>query len=380
MSGARSTKTRDAGPARVGRTLPPWLLVPAAVLAISSTASAHMGSTKYIEAEVTEQGALLRVDLDLIDVAYELGLPFDPPDPARALASLDGVQAWLARDMRVTSDGRPCALRVEDPAIATRQDSPYLSLTLRYTCPRGERVVLHDDSVFADDARHEAFVRLVDADDTVATVLSAGHREVDLGTPPSPVAQVGRFVWEGAMHLITGYDHLLFLLSLLLVAGELAAKDGLRKTARDVALVVTGFTLGHSVTLIAAALDWVSLPVRWVEAAIALSIAVVAVWNLVRPEARRALPGVAVGFGLIHGFGFSNVLRELALPSGQRVLALLSFNVGIELAQLAFVAVALAPLAYAARRDWYRPVVTQGGSVVITVIALFWFVERLSGG
>jgi hypothetical protein len=171
----------------------------------------------------------------------------------------------------------------------------------------------------------------------------------------------------------------LFLLSLVLAAGLVAAREGTRKALRDVAILVTAFTIGHSVTLIAAALGVVVLPSRLVESLIAASIIVVAGANVWKPEARKSIPWLAFGFGLIHGFGFSSVLAEYGLPTGHRVLALLCFNVGIELAQLAFVAVVLFPLAWAARYDGYRAVVVRGGSVVIALLAAVWLAERALG-
>jgi hypothetical protein len=236
-------------------------------------------------------------------------------------------------------------------------------------------LVFEDRSVFDSDPQHEAIVRIGER----VTVLRAGRQEVSVGDARSTAATVGTFLLEGAFHLITGYDHVLFLVSLLLVAGELAAREGLRRAAADVALVVTGFTVGHSVTLVAAALDVVSLPARLVESAIALSIAIVAAWNVLRPQARRGLPGLATGFGLIHGFGFSSVLRELVLPVGERVAALVAFNLGIELAQLVIVALLIGPLAWAGRKSWYRRWVVQGGSLVLCAIGIAWFLERAIG-
>ena len=143
----------------------------------------------------------------------------------------------------------------------------------------------------------------------------------------------------------------------------------------DVLRVVTAFTLAHSITLSAAALGWLALPSRLVESAIALSVVLAALNNL-RPvvEGRRWV--VAFGFGLIHGFGFASVLADLGLPSGSLLLALLGFNLGVELGQLAIVAVFL-PVAFALRGTrFYRSVVMAGGSVLIAVLAALWFAER----
>src|SRR5690606_14566583 len=119
-------------------------------------------------------------------------------------------------------------------------------------------------------------------------------------------------------------------------------------------------------------------PSRLVESTIAGSIALVALLNLWRPDERREMPWLALGFGLVHGLGFSGVLAELGLPARARVLSLLAFNVGIEIAQLAFVAALLPPLAWLAGKPGHRTWIVRGGSVAIALLALAWLVERVS--
>jgi hydrogenase/urease accessory protein HupE len=215
-----------------------------------------------------------------------------------------------------------------------------------------------------------------------AHVLRAGAQEVALSMPPSTADTAAAFVQEGGIHLVTGYDHLLFLLSLILVAGMAVRRDGWRSAVRDVAWVVTAFTIGHSISLVAAALGVVALPSAWVEAAIAASIVYVALLNVFRPEAptkrtARSRAVLAGAFGLVHGFGFSSVLGEVGLPMQDRLVALASFNVGIELAQLACVVIVLIPLAALARHPGvYRRVAVQGGSLAIAAFGAVWLVER----
>ena len=143
----------------------------------------------------------------------------------------------------------------------------------------------------------------------------------------------------------------------------------------DVFKVVTAFTVAHSITLSLAALSVISLPSRLVESAIALSVLLAALNNL-WPVVGRGRWLVAFGFGLIHGFGFASVLADLGLPQGALALALLGFNLGVEVGQLAIVA-AFLPMAYALRRSFfYRRVVLLGGSLLIAAVAAAWFVER----
>lgn len=360
----------------MGRGLVPFAI--ALVLSGTTVAHAHLGSTKYLRVDATDSGAQVVADVDPIDVGFELGLPGSEGGAVEPiLARAEDVRAWAARSFVLAGGGGPCAVSVGAPEVVPIEGSVRMTRAIRvrleYACPEPRTgLVLEDRSVFAADPQHEAIVRIGGH----ASVLRAGRQTIAIGEVPTLLGTLLTFTREGALHLVTGYDHVLFLISLLLVAGQVAAREGTKKGLRDVALVVTGFTAGHSVTLIAAALDVVSLPSRFVESAIAASIVAVAVWNLVRPEARGALPWVAVTFGLIHGFGFSSVLRELVLPAGERIAALVAFNVGIELAQLAIVLVVVPALAWAARRAWYRRAVVQAGSVAIAAIASVWLVER----
>ena len=346
-------------------------------LSLAGHARAHLGSTKYLRVELVPAGAELTLDVEAVDVGYELGLPdAERITPEQLLADRDALARWATRALTLRGSGGACIGDAElvGPVSleGTLRGRPGVRLIVRYACPApATELTLRDDSVFDGDPQHEAIVRIGDR----PAILRAGSRETSLGDAPAS-STASLFVLEGALHLVTGYDHVLFLLSLLVVAGERAAREGTRRAIREIALVVTGFTLGHSVTLVASALGVVSLPSRLVESAIALSIVIVAVWNVARPEARQGLAWVAAAFGLVHGFGFSSVLGELLLPAGEQVLALLAFNVGIELAQLGIVLVVITPLAWAARRAWYRPLVLRGGSVLVGLVASVWLIER----
>lgn len=347
-------------------------------LVAARPARAHLGSTKLVWLEVGASEVRATIDLDPIDVAYELEA--DDPDhatPERLLSRGEEIGAWARAKFSVHTESSACAPAVESLEAVDVEGALRMTravrVTVSFTCD-GAPVRFEDDAVFDSDAQHEAIVRVGDA----PTILRRGRQEVAL-VAPSLGDTAWTFLVEGAIHLVTGYDHILFLLSLLLVAGELAREKGTRAAVRDVALMVTAFTLGHSVTLILAALDVVALPSRLVESAIAASIVAVAVWNFVRPEARVGLRWVAGVFGLVHGFGFSSVLRELLLPAGQRVTALLMFNLGIELAQLAIVVVVVPLLGWLAASRRYRAVVVRGGSALIGLAGLWWLIQRAFG-
>lgn len=201
---------------------------------------------------------------------------------------------------------------------------------------------------------------------------------------PQPWREFRHFIVEGVWHIWIGYDHILFLITLLLPAvlrresSRWIPEEGFGRAFVNVLKVVTAFTVAHSITLSLASTDLVRLPSRLVESAIAGSIVVAALNNL-RPLITTRAWAIAFVFGLIHGFGFASVLADLGLPSGSLLRALVGFNLGVELGQLAIVAVFL-PLAMLARRTgWYRALFLHGGSVVVALLAAWWMIERLRG-
>ncbi|MEM6293549.1 MAG: HupE/UreJ family protein [Myxococcota bacterium] len=354
------------------------LAVPALLgtLSLPATAAAHMGSTKSLDVRVTPGGAQVEARVDGLDAALALGLgrSLDASDLQRHEGLLAG---WLTRGIAVGSDAGPCAAEAGPPAL----EDEALVVGLRFDCPSEAGLVLRDDTIFADEPDHEVFVTVRHGEAAVSGVLRAEARTLSLDADTSARTTAGAFVRDGIVHLVTGWDHLLFLLSLLLIAGLTSKRDGLEAALRDVGWIVTAFTLGHSVSLCAAALGWVVLPSAWVEAAIAASIIVVAGMNVARPEAptrstARRRARLAATFGLIHGFGFSSVLADVGLPDAHRVLALLCFNLGIELGQVAAVLAVLVPLTLWAQRPSYRRYAVQAGSCAIGACGCIWLVER----
>lgn len=343
----------------------------------ATVAAAHDRGSRRIHADVREGRVALRVAVEARDAAVVLGLP-EPIEAGALRPHWALVQQWIAGGLRVEGEGGPCIGTASAPTLEDEADEARVAVQIDYVCPAPMGVVrLHDDTATDGDAAHETLVSVTRADGSAhAHVMRDGITSVELGRTPTVRETATEFVMQGGLHLVTGYDHMLFLLSLILPAGLVVRRAGMRAALRQVAWVVTAFTLGHSVSLCAAALGWVTLPNAAVEIAIAASIVFVALSNVARPEANVARPWLAAAFGVVHGFGFSSVLAELGLPTAHRVLALFSFNVGIELAQLALVVVVLVPLARLARHDGYRRFVLQGASLVIAVCGGLWLVQR----
>ena len=336
---------------------------------------AHKPSDSYLS--LTAEGEELRGqwDIALRDLEHAIGLDANG-DGAITWGELRGKQAEVSAYAFARLKLGDCSLKPGALMVDEHTDGAYAVLPFVAHCgdalPR--RIEL-EYSLFADlDPTHRGLLRASFGERTVTGVLGPDQPRLALDPDGRPrreqFVDYGR---EGIWHIWIGFDHVLFLLSLLLPAVLLAPRFA--PAFWDVFKVVTAFTVAHSITLALAALSVVTLPSRLVESAIAASVVLAALNNL-WPVVQRARWLVAFTFGLIHGFGFASVLAELGLPQESLVVALLGFNLGVEAGQLVIVALFL-PLAYAVRHTWfYRRIVLVGGSVAITLIAGLWLVER----
>jgi hypothetical protein len=364
-----------------------WLL-----LAICGSALAHKPSDSYLTIEVKATAIDGRWDIALRDLDFALQLDADGNGEltwGEVRARHADIAAYAAPRLRVTADEQPCTVEVGAQQIDQHTDGMYsvLPLALRCEVASPARLTL-EYTLFADlDPQHRGLLNLAARGAAGSAVLGPHEprQSFELGQI-SRWRQFADYVREGVWHIWIGLDHILFLLSLLLPAvltWQAAQRrwqpvPGFREAFVDVLKVVTAFTLAHSITLSLAALGVIELPSRLVESVIAASI-IVAALNNIRPLVIRRLWLVAFGFGLVHGFGFASVLADLGLPRDALVLALVGFNAGVELGQLAIV-VAFLPLAWALRRSaLYRRGVMVGGSLLIAALAALWLVERAFG-
>ncbi len=353
-------------------------LLLALMLCALAPAHAHKPSDSYLTLNVAGDKIDGQWDIALRDLDFALNLDQDGNGELTwdEIRSQHGAIASYALARLELNDGA-CAIDAGAQLIDRHTDGAYTVLRFSATCP-GLRHLGY--RLFADlDPQHKGLLKLVSGGVTSTAIFSPGQPRQQLQLrAPSRWVQFADYVRHGAWHIWIGFDHILFLLSLLLPAvllpmlGQQART--LRAAAIDVLKVVTAFTLAHSLTLTLASLQLLTLPSRWVESAIALSVLVAALNNLF-PLFRGRRPLAAFVFGLIHGFGFASVLADLGLPQGALALSLAGFNIGVELGQLAIVAVFL-PFAWLTRRTWFYRQLMTTGSVAIAVIAAVWLVER----
>jgi hypothetical protein len=334
------------------------------VILAAAPAAAHSGgSTGY--ATIAIEDARVRYQVTL----WPAALPPAAGEQIRRAhggdaASRDRLVQMIREKIGIVADGVRCP---PGPGELRAGPSPAdsVTLTVDFACTgRGGEVLIRDDVFDVLGADHHTLARIDTRARTLQFAFSPDARE----TRVSRLGDTGgtaSFVWLGIEHILTGWDHLLFLLMLLLRGGGWLS----------LLKIITAFTVAHSVTLSLAALDIVTLPDRLVEAIIALSIGAVAAENLfLRPVvARRWL--VSFCFGLVHGFGFSSALRELGLPRDNLLLSLFGFNAGVELGQAMVVAVALPVLVWLGRTRW-EPRVIWSSSLAVLLVSLGLFVER----
>ena len=376
------------------RRLAPWL---GAVLLLSGlSAAAHQQSDSYLTLTVPPQGTVIdgQWDIALRDLDFAIGLDANH-DGAITWGELRRAQARIAAyafaRLAVEAIGRgdraACPAALSQLLVDRHVDGEYAVLVFRADCGlQPVELNVRYSLLFDVDPTHRGLLAVRGGGHVQAEVLSRETPAVALNaSAPDRWQQFRAFVSEGIWHILKGYDHILFLLTLLFPAVVCYGKRGwearasLRDSALDVLKVVTAFTLAHSLTLSLAVLGLVHLPSRLVECGIAVTVLLGALNNL-RPVIVHRRWAVAFAFGLVHGFGFASVLADLGLRGAALALSLVGFNVGVEASQLAIVAAVL-PVAFVLRSTpAYRRAFMPACAVAISAVASYWLLARLASG
>ena len=375
------------------RPLLPLLL--AAALAISARAAdAHPAPFSYLDCHLDASGVTGTLVIHDLDAAHDLNITTADTllDSAVAARARDALVALLSPRLSLLFDGR--AVRIEWGAIDVVPDRQSVRLAFAVAGGRPARINLQA-YLFPYDPIHQTFVNIYENGALKhQAILDVSRQSLEYytGTAQGRLAVIRTFVLSGIKHIMIGPDHILFLVGLLLLGGSLSR----------LALIVTAFTIGHSITLSLAALDILSPPARYVEPLIALTIVVVGADNILvlrgpfdsrvardsgahdplaqgrQGQASDIRPWLAAVFGLIHGFGFASVLKEFGLPQAALGWSLFAFNLGVEIGQLAIVSVVASTLALVrSRSERLAARVALAGSIAVILAGLYWFVERV---
>jgi hypothetical protein len=362
-----------------------WLLA----LTVSAAAQAHIASNGFLVAQVHGERLEGSLELALRDVELAVGVDANHDGKitwGELRAGAPRLEDYVAAHLAFSAQQIPCPIQFAAVAVNTRVDGAYAWLPWSADCGSPVRQLRVRYDLMQDiDPSHRGLLTLTAGSVTQTAVLG--------GTAPSLALDVAHparwrtfteYLAAGVWHILSGIDHLLFLISLLLPAvllrngGRWQPVPAARPAFFGIFKVVTAFTVAHSITLALAAFDIVRLPSRFTESAIAASIVVAALNNLF-PVVTAGRARIAFAFGLLHGFGFASVLSEMGLPQGARVLSLFAFNLGIECGQLAVVLLVM-PLAYQLRGGTlYRRVVLPAGSAAVALLAAIWLAQRALG-
>ncbi|MGG3467489.1 HupE/UreJ family protein [Neobacillus pocheonensis] len=366
-------------------------------LTLPSNASAHAYSASYTKITMDQKHTEIVFTLDTLSI-IEL-LPAIDKNKNYVLEKSEinknrhHLEELVTEGLTLDKDNKEQTAKVEEFKLVKKENKEYLSIYMSFPpFSPGETIVFNDGFYFNDTGAN--YINLLSASwmgETSEAVLQGKERtwtilltevqqEQGQTTQPDtsqvqpdtakPVEKPAASSWFsffklGMMHILTGYDHLLFLFALLLR----------KQTFKQYAAIVTSFTIAHSITLSLAVLGWITLPSRFVEATIAFSICYVAVENIFRKEIRHRW-SITFLFGLIHGLGFASILREMSIPKSHLAVALINFNLGIEAVQLTIVLLFLPLLSLLYKLKSTRKIVVYGSYAIVTLGAI-WFVQRI---
>lgn len=407
---------------------PAWRAAAAVLLlafGMAGAALAHKGSDAYLDVRQAETAPsapavgngseaatpalhlLLSVALRDLDQVVAIDADGDARITwGEVRAATPALLAQLERDARLESTGSSaatatagaadCAVRWQYDGLEQRSDGVYFRAAAGVVCPHAAALQLRYRLFRQQDAGHRLLVAgTVDGIDLLSTVSPQQDAALPLRAAPERRAGTGTGRWSalrdyfvlGVAHLLQGYDHLAFLLALVLPLqlrlrpfarrGRGAQCQPLMDNGWALLRTVTAFTIGHSITLVLATLGWTQADAGWVEPVIALSVAFTAALNL-RPQPWLRIEALALVFGLVHGYGFAGLLVEAAAPDGLLPWALAGFNLGVEAGQLLAVAAWVLAVQWVVAQPWYQRVVVRGGSVLLIGLSMAWFWQRVA--
>jgi hypothetical protein len=358
----------------------------------TSLAQAHQLSTAYFQAGINNTGVLQgELQVRLYDLEQALALDEDGNGKliwGELQAREADVSLYLNNHLNISRGDKACTLVLPTPwQIDSHFNEGYLVLPVRAQCALAGVVKINYTAFFNDDSQHKLLINFKQDENTSSTesrVISATQPDITFNAESgNRWISFREFVYQGMTHIWQGTDHILFLFSLLLTCvltrrtNRWVGKKNIRDIIIHTTWIVTAFTLAHSITLTATALNILHFPSRWIESGIALSVAFAAINNIFPMVLRMGI--LTFCFGLLHGMGFAGALGELGIPADQQLLTVLAFNIGVEIGQMAIVLVVLPILITVRNKIWYSRYSLIAISVVIALVAIQWVFQRIAG-
>jgi HupE / UreJ protein len=342
------------------------------IAAIARPVTAHPAPFSYVDVRIDGHVIHATVVAHVFDLGHDLGI--SPPEQLldRAVLAAEGpaINELIERRLNILVDGQRLAAASSEPAEALTERQ---SIKLQFVYDVGHRpgAVVLAAIMFPYDVTHQTFVNIYDGEAlaTQAIVDAESSRfEYFSGTIRGTGAAGVRFLWAGFRHILGGPDHLVFLTGLLLLGGS----------TRRFVLIVTAFTLAHFGALALETFRVVTPSDRILEPAVALSIVYLGADNLLVHEGHDVRAWIALAFGFIHGFSVAGAIRAVGLSTNALISTLISFNAGLEIAQVLFVVLVASLLStLRSRSAWASRQITVAGSVVVIAAGAFWFVQRV---
>ncbi|RYG09945.1 MAG: HupE/UreJ family protein [Chitinophagaceae bacterium] len=350
---------------------------------------AHQLSTSYLHASINDKGVIQgELQVRLYDLEQALAIDADSNGELlwrELMARETEISDYLNQHLSITRGEKICTTIFPDSwQIDSHFNEGYLVLPMRAQCALAGLINIKYSAFFNEDSQHKLILSFNGGENKSpeTRVISVGQPDINFNAENGDhFASFREFVYQGVIHIWIGTDHVLFLCSLLLTcvltrrAGQWVGKKNIREIVIHTTWIVTAFTLAHSITLTATALDLLQFSSRWIEAGIALSVVFTALNNIFPMVLRLGV--LTFCFGLLHGMGFAGALGELGIPADEQLFTVLAFNIGVELGQMAIVLAVLPILIAVRNKFWYSRYSVVAISIVISLIAAQWVVERI---
>ena len=339
----------------------------------ATTSLAHSINMNYSDLNIEGNEILYDLFIEQTDLFPQFGTDLD--NLVNDELATQEIESYLQKGLRIDVDSKPLTMELVSMNMAQKGAVRGMEIQLTFIADEEiEQFNLHYDLVFDDAPAHTSVLMVHAGEYFQQDMIDSTNRDILINLSQDlpkdlPQPEIGSVLWKyfvlGIEHILTGYDHLLFLVSLVLIASRF--KDALK--------IVTAFTIAHSITLFLVATDRIQVSSHWVEALIALTICYVAVENMFVQKAKWRWLLTAL-FGLIHGMGFAGALAETGLPKSNLIGSLLTFNLGVEVGQLMVLCLLLPFLLWLRRFPWYRKMMIST-SCLIFVLAFYWLIQRL---
>ena len=354
-------------------------------LLVANLSFAHELSSGYLtlkrESDTSFSGAILLKPAELGQAAHLDSNNDGKLTWREVMDNQSGANSYLQQTLTLSQHNDACELQLSKPAMDSISAQAMLRYPVTIHCSQSGLLSIDYQGIFALIPSHKLLVTFSDNGQQRATVLDADSRTfVQHEAGQSALSLFGEFVYQGVLHIWIGIDHILFLVATLLTValfrknGKWIAEPKLRVVIKNAFYLITAFTLAHSVTLTTTALGFITPSSRWVEIGIALSVLFTAINNIFPLILRLGI--ITFLFGLLHGMGFASVFSDLNTQSDSLVLSVAAFNIGVEIGQLAIVAVVMPVLVLLRHKHIYTRVIMPLSSSIIALIALNWAIQR----